>query len=196
MNMNTTARLIGLTGPAGCGKSTIAQAIVLHENDLCYWKDAARHRFAGPLKAMLRTLGLTEAQVDGDQKETPCELLGGKTPRAAMQLLGTDWGRNMIGPDLWVRATMLRVDADLAEGKLVVIDDVRFDNEVTAIHERGGIVVKLVRDTHEPLLAQYRAAQHASEAGVSPHLVDVIVPNQDAPDAVARFILNQLVQGD
>jgi cytidylate kinase len=190
--MNPKARLIGLTGPAGCGKSTIARALVQHENDLCYWKDATRHRFAGPLKAMLRTLGLTEAQVDGDEKETPCELLGGKTARAAMQLLGTEWGRNMIGPNLWVRATMLRVDVDLAESKLVVIDDVRFDNEVDAIHERGGIVVSLIRD----VLVNASTSAHASEAGVSPHLVDVMVPNQDAPDSVARFILNQLVQRD
>jgi hypothetical protein len=140
----------------------------------------------------LRTLGLTEAQVDGDEKETPCELLGGKTARAAMQLLGTEWGRTMIGPNLWVRATMLRVDVDLAESKLVVIDDVRFDNEVDAIHERGGIVVSLIRD----VLVNASTSAHASEAGVSPHLVDVMVPNQDAPDSVARFILNQLVQRD
>jgi hypothetical protein len=190
------SKLIGLAGPKHCGKSTIALEIfdIVAQHKPPEWSIGrtpnpfvSRHRFAGPLKTMLRTLGLTAAQVDGDEKETPCELLGGRTPRAAMQSLGTDWGRNMIDPELWLRATMLRVDEDLAAGKLVVIDDVRFDNEAAAIRERGGVVIKLVRDT-----GTTSASSHASEAGLSPHLIDIIVPNQDAPESVARFILAQL----
>jgi GTPase SAR1 family protein len=185
------SRLIGLAGPAGCGKSTIAKTIVERTPSLTHsgfdeYDGAERHRFAGPIKAMLRALGLTEAQVDGDEKELPCALLGGETPRRAMQRLG-DWGR-AIDLDLWVNATMLRVDDDLAADKLVVIDDVRFDNEARAVKARGGIIVRLERDT----TSIAATSGHASEVGVSSNLIDVIVPNQDTPEQVARFILTQL----
>ena len=43
---------------------------------------------------MLYQLGLGEAHIEGALKEVPCELLGGKTPRYAMQTLGTEWGRD------------------------------------------------------------------------------------------------------
>ena len=131
-------RLLGLAGRAGCGKSTIAQALV--DRGL-----AQRVRFAGPLKDGLVAMGLSREQVDGALKETPSHLLCGATPRHAMQTLGTEWGRNMIGPDVWVRLTMHRVDDLLASGVNVIIDDVRFDNEAEAIRERDGQLVTLVR---------------------------------------------------
>jgi hypothetical protein len=130
--------LVALTGPKHCGKSTIALALMQRLNRRDAVGNGTRQRFAGPLKAMLRTLGLTEAQVDGDEKETPCELLCGRSFRDAATTLGTEWGRMLIGEDLWVNATMLRVDADLADGCLVVIDDLRFDNEAVAVRKRGG----------------------------------------------------------
>ena len=57
-------RLLGLTGRAGCGKSTIAQALV--DRGL-----AQRVRFAGPVKDGLVAMGLSREQVDGALKETP-----------------------------------------------------------------------------------------------------------------------------
>lgn len=125
--------LIGFCGFAGAGKSTAAQRLIGRHG-------FQRHRFAGPLKDMLKTLGLTDAQVDGSLKETPCPLLGGKTPRWAMQALGTEWGRDCIDEGIWIRAWANRAEAC----DLVVVDDVRFPNEVDAIKKRGGHVVRIV----------------------------------------------------
>ena len=181
-------RLVALTGPKHCGKSTVATAVLDAAHPLLTGPNpfVARHRFAGPLKAMLRTLGLTEAQIDGDEKELPCALLGGKTPREAMITLGTEWGRTLIGEDLWVNAIMLRVDADLVAGKLVVIDDLRFDNEAIAIRKRGGLIIKLER----PGISY--TGEHASEMGVSGCYIDHIVPNADEPALVAQHVLQLL----
>ena len=89
--------IIGLTGLAGSGETTVARHLMgMH--------GFVRHRMAEPLKSMLKALGLTEQQIDGDLKEVPCELLGGKTPRHAMQTLGTEWGRDLISQNLWVKA--------------------------------------------------------------------------------------------
>lgn len=60
-----------------------------------------------------------------------------------MQTLGTEWGRECIAPDVWTRLTL--AGASLREGRSVVIDDVRFPNEVVAIRALGGIVVRIER---------------------------------------------------
>jgi hypothetical protein len=173
--------LVAIVGPAGVGKSTIAQELCSlgRSSNLSTFR---RQRFAGPLKDMLIAFGLTREQVDGDQKEVPCELLCGHTPRDAMRWLGTEYGRAMIGEDVWVRAAMRRVERDLLGGFAVVIDDCRFDNEAEAIRELGGIVVALTRDG-----ISY-SAEHASETGISPHLVTYGVPNNTDPEDVARNI--------
>lgn len=125
--------IIGLTGHKGAGKSEAAKTLI----SLGY----QRERFAGPLKDMLRALGLTEAQVDGDQKETPCPLLGGATPRHAMQTLGSEWGRSLIDPNLWIMIWKSRATAH----SHVVVDDIRFPNEVDAIRELGGAICRIDR---------------------------------------------------
>lgn len=143
--------LIGLTGAAGSGKSTVAERIVTE------W-GGHRHPFARPLKQMLRLfledqgVGLAVAcrMTDGDLKEVPSEHLGGQTPRRAMQTLGTEWGRG-LSPTLWIdawrravedRAWKEAVDGDTV---LIVADDARFPNEVEAIRGLGGIIVRIDR---------------------------------------------------
>lgn len=142
-------KLIGLVGYAGSGKSTAAEHI-----QAVYRYD--RIKFAGTLKRMLRSLGLSLQEVDGDLKEKPCDLLCGKTPRYAMQTLGTEWGRDLIHPDIWVNSTMRLVDSMENE---VVIDDVRFESEMKAIRIRGGVLWYVFRPEVHPLGA------HVSEAG-------------------------------
>ena len=164
------ALLIGLHGPKHCGKSTVAQAYSSAFG-------AERRRFAGKLKAMLRTLGLTEAQVDGDEKELPCALLGGKTPRYAMLTLGDDWGRCMIDEDIWCRTS-----AAGSEGRLVIFDDVRQVNEATALIEAGGIIIQLQREGVPFTL------DHVTERPLPAHLVHFTLPNNTTPEAVAEQI--------
>lgn len=67
------------------------------------------------------------------------------TPRLFMQLLGTDFGRNMIHPDIWVNSTMNDYDRDYQRGQEWIITDVRFPNEIQAIKDRGGVVVRVNR---------------------------------------------------
>lgn len=172
-------RLIGLTGPAGCGKSTAAAALA----DMGW----TRTRFAAPLKAMLAALyaeaGLDAAaaalRIEGGLKEAPCPILGGRTPRHAMQTLGTEWGRDLIAPALWVRLWERRARALLGEGARVVVEDVRFADEAAAVRSLGGLVVALER----PGLSC--RGDHASEMAVA---ADVAVVNACAPAELARAI--------
>ncbi|HLL28610.1 MAG TPA: deoxynucleotide monophosphate kinase [Xanthobacteraceae bacterium] len=129
--------IIAFSGLARSGKSTALNILV---NKYGFTPIP----LAAPLKRMLIALGLTEAQVYGDQKETPCELLCGKTPRWAMQTLGTEWGRDIIAPDLWTRAW--ESAAAKAGGFGVTCDDVRFPNEVAMIRKNGGIIIRIERN--------------------------------------------------
>ena len=126
--------IIGFCGPIGAGKTLAAMHLVDHHG-------FQRRRFAGPLRAMLKALGLSDRELDGDMKMSPCALLGGKTPRQAMQTIGTEWGRDLIDPELWVRAWL----QDISGFDRVVADDVRFPNECAAIRARGGVVIRIDR---------------------------------------------------
>jgi hypothetical protein len=126
--------IIGFTGAMGCGKSFAAKHLVdCHEYVV--------HKMAGPLKAMLRAAGLDDRHIEGELKETPCHILAGRTPRYAMQTLGTEWGRDVMHPDLWVR---------LWKNSLppcnVTCDDVRYANEAAMIRSLGGVVVEIRRE--------------------------------------------------
>lgn len=168
--------IIGFSGKIGAGKTTAAK--------LLYARSFTRVRFAGPLKAMVAALGLDEAEIDGERKEKPCALLGGKTPRWAMQTLGTDWGRALIDEQLWVNAWKLQV-RKLGDYIPVVADDVRFENEAKAIRELGGVVVRIVRDG-------LRADGHASEAMDFP--ADYVIENNGPEADLDRHVM-QIVNG-
>jgi hypothetical protein len=132
-------RVIGFCGKIGSGKSTAARYLVEEHGFV-------RKPFAGPLKEMfahfLSLQGASPEEIQrmvyGDLKEEPTEYLSGQTPRLGMQLLGTEWGR-AINCDLWVDAWMRSV----APHPRVVVDDVRFVNEMHVVHEFGGIVIEL-----------------------------------------------------
>lgn len=131
--------VIGLTGRAGSGKTTAALYLAEHRGFI-------RIPFAAPLKRMLRSLGLTDRETDGDLKEAPSDVLMGATPRHAMQRLGTEWGRNLIHPDLWIELWRRDAERLLAGGHSVVAEDCRFPNESAIIRRIGGKIIAIRND--------------------------------------------------
>lgn len=169
--------LIALCSPAmGSGKSTVAAHL------------ARRHgftvlKFAGPLKAMtrafLREIGLSfgeiEAYTDGDLKEQVIPgVPGDVTCRRFQQLLGTEFGRDCIHPNLWTEITLHRARALLGAGKSVVIDDMRFPNELAGVIMTGGIPLRIVRPG-----AAVTSAAHASEGGLDTTTMDFLLNDGD-----------------
>lgn len=126
--------IIGLCGLAGSGKSEVAKMLLEQGN-------FERIAFADPLKSMLAAVGFTHAQLYGDEKEVEIADLGA-TPRRMMQTLGTEWGRDLVHPEIWVKLWLRKVHASKSH---VVVDDVRFENEVETIHGLGGQVWRVDR---------------------------------------------------
>ena len=129
-------RLIALCGHIGAGKSTVARALEYH--------GYTRTRFAEPIKQMCYMLGLSEAEVDGHLKEQPCAVLGGSTPRQLQRVLGTEVGRAVYA-DVWVDFWERKVRPILSGGGRVIVDDMRFPNEVRKVESLGGTLVRVAR---------------------------------------------------
>jgi len=133
--------IIGFTGRKRSGKDTAAEAL----HPFGYESLSFAFLIKEMLGVMLEHQGATDEEIHGmlygDYKEVPTPLLGGKTPRHAMQTLGTEWGRALISDSIWVDATLRAA----LQVPLVVIPDVRFPNEVKAIQDHGGLVVRITR---------------------------------------------------
>jgi hypothetical protein len=158
--------VVAFTGLAGSGKSTATRYLVERHGYTLV-------KFAGPLKDVMRLFGLTEDEIEGSLKEKPCNLLEGKTPRHAMQTLGTQWARDCIGPNFWARMWRERAVDVLAQGGRVVVDDLRFPNEAQAVRHLGGDIYRLVGRGGIP-------GQHESERGCGDE--DLVIANDNTPE--------------
>ena len=136
--------IIGLVGFIGSGKGTVGDLLV----EQGFIKDS----FAKPLKdAVAVMFGWPRELLEGDTevsrswREKPDSYWSEKfgyefTPRLALQLMGTEAGRNVFHKDLWVISLLNR-----SKNKDVVVTDVRFKNEIEYIQNNGGIVVRIKR---------------------------------------------------
>lgn len=165
--------LIGLCGKKGSGKTYIAEH--LRDNH-----DAKIIRFADTLKDMMRVMGFSEGQINGDLKEVACDMLNGLSPRYAMQTLGTEWGRNLLHENIWV--DMLIGKASRAKGT-VVVDDVRFPNEVDSIRESGGVLIWVERDS-----IYEGGDSHSSETAIDASYCDLLMDNTRDISTVCKTI--------
>lgn len=159
--------LIGLSGHARVGKDTVARYLAAHLTLISY-------AFADPLKqALAGMFHLNAAQLEGAEKEQPLPWLG-KSPRELMQLLGTEWGRDLVHPQLWLllaeQNLQLLAEHDQAM-KGVVIRDVRFDNEADWVRSKGGVIFHISRRGIRP------ANGHVSEYGVRHYPGDYVIDN-------------------
>jgi len=168
--------IIGLSGAQGVGKTSVARFLV--EN-----YGYAYEPFAKPLKQMMEAFGVPPKYIYGTQeeKEMPLDCLCGKSARHAMRTLGTEWGRDTISPEIWVHHWKKR-----AYGRLVVCDDVRFPNEVDAIHELHGIVIRLEGFADE-------FGDHPSDRA-SELDVDVVIQNDGTLEDLFRKVVEAVSQ--
>lgn len=158
-------RLIGLAAPARAGKDTVGGILRTHAA-------AQSVAFAEPIRSALRAMipGLTEEHIHGKLKEVEIPWLG-KSYRQLAQTLGTEWGRNLIHTELWLKIAEQSIDSIMAKGLHAVVTDVRFENEAHFIRQKGGEVWHIQRGNIEKVNA------HASEAGVKVAPTDRIIDN-------------------
>lgn len=127
------------------------------------------------------------------------------TPRWVLQHLGTNALRQHFHNDIWIACleNKLRKTRDN-----IVISDVRFENEIKAIHSAGGIVIRIKRGEDPSwfndaalankgdTFAQFRLNQlkvHPSESSWVGLPIDNTIHNDSTIDNLFKQIKNQLL---
>ena len=115
------------------------------------------------------------------------------TPRLLLQLMGTECGREILHPDVWVNATLdpyleqlrwIRNDSD-NKNKFNdwVISDVRFPNEVESMEELDGIVIRIERDSVVP-----SENEHESETALDDYKFKYVLKNNGTKEELLEKI--------
>jgi len=178
--------IIGLAGHAGAGKDVAARYLVGRYG----FVQAA---FADPIRDMaallLEQIGVPESYLRHRVfKERPLAELG-FSPRALMQVLGTEVGR-ALNPDLWVKHLALRLGLQPNGGPVhdrIVISDCRFPNEAYWIRAKGGKLVRLTRPQ-----AQGQARAHVSETALADMTPDYDVLNDSGTEWSLQMRLDRI----
>lgn len=140
--------IIGFVGFIGCGKDTAADYLV-------NFHGFRRDSFANTLKdAVAAVFGWDRTLLEGRTKEARewreqvDEWWANRldmpnlTPRWVLQYWGTEVCRQHFHDDIWIASLENRVSKTKDN---IVISDVRFPNEMKAIHNAGGLVVRIKR---------------------------------------------------
>lgn len=153
-------KIVAFAGRKQSGKSSAAE-FVSQEFTKKHGKISAIYNFADPLKKLCQDiLGLEYRQCYGTDEEknelVDCHWNGKQlTAREVMQIIGTEWFRTMQH-NVWADATIREIQNEALP--LALIADCRFPNEVEAVKNAGGIVIKLNRDLYK--------SDHASETAL------------------------------
>ena len=158
--------IIGLIGNKRTGKTTCSNFLV---NDYDFKSIA----FADPIKeAMKIAFDLNYEQLDGKLKEVVDERWG-LSPRQLFQKFGTDFARNVIGQDVWIRR--MKIELSKMKNENIVVSDIRFPNEAIAVKEMGGYLIKICRKGFE-----VDENSHISEKLIDKIDYDVLIENNDS----------------
>ncbi len=160
--------IIGFVGKKQSGKSTACSIV---EGDL---PDVVRINMKDALiEEIVKNFPRTMKEILNSEPEnaTQCKTIEDlfmykpNLVRTFMQEYGTEVRRG-DSPSYWTDQWKIKVEKALAEGKHVVVDDVRFLNEAEAVKKMGGVIVRISRTDLKD------TDTHASEMEM-----DQIVPN-------------------
>lgn len=169
--------IIAFAGRKQSGKTTCSEAL---RNILLPQKKQVKiYNFADPLKQdiCMNILGLTHQQCYGNDhdKNTLTDLVWENrqlTAREVMQFVGTDIFRKMK-QNVWADATITKIQQDQPD--IALIADCRFPNEVKAVHENGGMVIKLTRN---PFNSDHDSEKALDVENYDQNIFDFIINNQ------------------
>lgn len=170
-------KLIGILGRLRVGKDTTGDYLVDNH-------DYVKIAFATPLKEGCKIFfNLNDHDVyEGKDVIHP---YWGVTPRTLIKYIANDVFRSdinrvlpTVGDKFWVNHGINRYN-ELKDVNSVVFSDVRFQSEIDAIHDNGGIIVKIINNNVEKM---------ADEDHIDELLGDYYVINEGSVDELYEKI--------
>lgn len=164
--------LIGLTGPAGSGKDTVADLLQTHagfhrlafadplRNEVCdafgiephhlTQRETKEHAMSCLALHKCKDQAFIDRMVSQQFAQHGCVssqfLTAPHSPRQIMQWWGTDYRRNQF-LSYWTAKTSLHIHQLMAQriAHRIVVTDLRFDNEADMIKRFGGLIWRVTR---------------------------------------------------
>lgn len=169
--------IIGIIGKKRSGKDTVADYINLNY-------EYEKKKFAGPMKEAIKILfNFTDDQLETDLKDE-IDPYWGVSPRIIMQSMGTEYLQyelSKIIPSLGNNFAVKRMFLNPCDN--IVISDVRFIHEANEIKNRGGYLIKIIRNTN-------LIDTHISETGIDSLPYDKLIDNNGTLDELNDKIDN------
>lgn len=137
--------IIGFFGPKGTGKTTAADYLVKeHGFNKVSFKDGLIEEIKEKFPDLLAAIQEEYSGETGENIMTTHEMFRDKPPliRALMQNYGTEVRRG-DDPNYWVKIAKKKIKETKSP---IVVDDVRFFNELSALTEMDAVFVRLTRD--------------------------------------------------
>lgn len=200
-----TTRVIGLSGPIGCGKDTVAQILRAHvRSTQCFaFADKLREEVVDAF--CIEQTFLTRR----DTKERPmpalalnrcmdrdfiralaragvnAEMQAPRSPRQIMQWWGTEY-RRAQEPGYWVTRAGQHIAwlRQTVNPRLIVVTDVRYQDEANMLHALGGQIWQITRPGHEA-----KAATHSSEVTGEDFLPTEVIDNSGNKHDLLQLVL-------
>ena len=128
-----TGKIIGICGYKGAGKSTVTQTAIFNP--------------VLSSKALLCAMGIPAEILDNKSRwNEPLDILCGHSTRFAFETLGTEWGKDTVGKNIWINIALAEARMLINDmGISVLFDNVRYLDEFAALRQEGAKIIALTR---------------------------------------------------
>jgi hypothetical protein len=173
--------IIGIAGFQGAGKDTVADYL---QNIYGFKRDS----FAATLKdAVAAVFGWDRELLEGRTTESRIWReqvdpwwstrlnMPDLTPRLVLQKWGTEVARKSWHDDIWIASLENKLNKAQND---IVITDVRFPNEIKAVRDAGGVVIRVVRGPEPYWYESAVAANQQVQSAVAYMLAQNVHPSE------------------
>lgn len=188
--------IIAFTGKMEAGKSTAAAAVMLSLGKNYHSECFA---FAEPMKHIAEEyFYFSQASLYTTDGKTWKNPTWGMTSREFLQKFGQGM-RDLIDKDVWVKLMELRIERTIDDKKIgntltnvILIDDLRMENEASMLKDLGATIIKINRDSH--VAKSKGLANHPSEQGVPDKYIDFTINNDGTKHDLCLAVMGILDQ--